>query len=216
MSLLILKIFKSQNKKIYNSFQEISESMNLLLNDTLLWSNETIGDERNRICSDLVRLNNENKSKLHQVALHLGESYITPFDREDVFEIIKSVNEISKTLVAFVKRSNQYVRSTDFVIDFQIVIELIIKSLMEISNTLLNLQKFKQNSKIFVDSIEKLNSINAEFKSQLENVITEMFLSCKDEKMLVIKQDLLMILEKLNIRCVKHINALESIVVKYS
>ena len=216
MSLLIFKIFKSQNKTTYNTFKEVSVSLDVLLHKTLLVSAEINTNQSNVLGKEIVDIYRNNKTKIHHIAYHLGDSYILPYDREDILEIINSINEISKLLVTFTKKRNYYIRN--FESDFYLspLVEVIIDAVKVVSDSLLKLQKFKHNNKVFLISIEKLKQTNSDFEAIFENLTQELFEKENIPRDLVMKQDLLDTLEKINLKASNHIHSLESIMVKYS
>jgi uncharacterized protein Yka (UPF0111/DUF47 family) len=179
-------------------------------------NNELDRNQSNRILSEIIQIHRIHKSNIHTVAYQLGSSYIIPYDREDVFEIINSMNEISKLLVVFAKKMNYCVRYN--IIDFNItpLVEIVLNSLIEVSNSLLLLQKFKSNNKIFLPVIDKIQTANIEFASLFEYVTNQNLTQEEDMKSLIMKQDVLEMLEKLTIKSSNHVHILESIMVKYS
>jgi uncharacterized protein Yka (UPF0111/DUF47 family) len=216
MSILIFKIFKSQNKTTYNTFQEVSKSLDNLLHKSLVVSTELDKNHLNAVSREIVATYRKNKIKIHHIVFHLGNSYILPYDREDIFEMITGINDISKLLVSYAKKSNYYRRN--FEKDFHIsnLVEVLISALNEVSGSLLKLQKFKQNSKIFIATIEKIKDANRDFAFIFENVSHELFEEEFNSRALIMKQDLLDILEQLNLKTSNHVHTLEAIMVKYS
>ena len=68
-----------------------------------------------------------------------------------------------------------------------------------VSDSLLKLQKFKHNNKVFLISIEKLKQTNSDFEAIFENLTQELFEKENIPRDLVMKQDLLDTLEKINL-----------------
>jgi uncharacterized protein Yka (UPF0111/DUF47 family) len=216
MSLLIFKIFKSQNKKTYNTFQKVSNSLDLCIENVFSLNKEIENNNPNRIVEEIIQTHRINKSNIHTLAYDLGGSYIIPYDREDIYEIVNSVNEISKLLVAFAKKRNQCVKYNIDGFDIGLLIEIVLRSVKEVSYSFKMLQKFKSNNKIFSPIIDKIQTSNIEFDSVFENLTNQNITLEEDMRSLILKQDVLEILNKLNIKTSNHVHILESIMVKYS
>ncbi len=217
MALLVFKIFKSQNKSLYGSFNDVSSCLKEILDKTQLISSENDYGVRLKICNDLVKINKENKHKLHQVALHLGSSYITPFDREDIFKLIESVNDISSTLLIYSKRVNLFYERAQLVDKNIIAItDLTVSCLSQICNALKNLQKFKKDQKVLIITINNINELSKEFKNVYYYLTNELFEDEADIKRLIIVQEIYAVLEKIDVKCNNFSFLLESLVIKYS
>jgi uncharacterized protein Yka (UPF0111/DUF47 family) len=217
MTLLIFKIFKSQNKSLYSSFNDVSTCLKDILDKTRLISSESDFGVRLKLCNDLVKINKDNKLKLHKIALHLGSSYITPFDREDIFRLIENVNDISSTLLVYAKRVNLFYERAQLVDkNIKAISDLSIDCLFEICNALESLQKFNRDTKTLINTINTLDEASKEFKNVYLYLTNELFEDEVDIKRLIIVQEIYATLEKVDIKCNNFSFLLESLIIKYS
>lgn len=216
MSLLVFKIFKSHNKTIYNSFQDLSVYLNNLIHEVEKLSKEEDSQTRSMICNKLIYLGKENNKKFHNMAIFLGSSYIVPFDREDVLKIIDHINDISSSLIVLAKRCHTfYTRNIGGDLEVQILFEKLLPILNEVSVTLESFPKIKLKKNNFTNSIDKINQEMIEFNNLIITVNSDLFENEMDFKNLFFKREVLLIFEKIEQKVKNYAFILESLIVKY-
>ena len=108
MSFILFKLFKSNNKVFYDLFEQSSIQLKVISNLLNLLVNENDFNQRLKIGQDLVIAGKQSELIAHHIFVQLSKNYVTPFDREDIYGLAKSIENIGDYMVITGKKINLY------------------------------------------------------------------------------------------------------------
>ena len=159
----------------------------------------------------------ENDADEHKLELErkLVESFITPFDREDIHALASALDDIADYIYATAKKLNFYkVEPTS---DQGIIkmADAIKESVLSVNRAVLELRNLKNINKV-VECVIKINGIENQVDDIFDLSIENLFENETDIKLLIKKREIYQNLEKVTDKCEDAGNVMESIVVKYA
>lgn len=145
-----------------------------------------------------------------RVTKRLNKTYITPIDREDIFALIKKLDNIADTLLAASVRVEVF-QITDNIESTDKITEIVAQQINELDVILQDLK-----------TRERFNECKAvkDLESEADNVyraaVTKLFREETDALMLIKKKEILDILENAADKCQSTANVIMSIFIKNS
>lgn len=142
----------------------------------------------------------------------LSGTFITPFDREDIFELIHATDSVLDLIHGASKQTHLYMLK-DIPSEFREMADVIRKASIEINTAfnglrdVLNLAKYKDNCHRIGELEEHADDINHRYLAKL-------FQEEKDAIELIKKKDILAALEKAVDRCDDVADILSSVIIK--
>ncbi|PIW70623.1 MAG: DUF47 domain-containing protein [Ignavibacteriales bacterium CG12_big_fil_rev_8_21_14_0_65_30_8] len=137
----------------------------------------------------------------------LNQTYITPFDREDIFNLIKRLDDIGDILYAAVIRVELFNRKEKIKYADDIV-AIIVKQLDALEIALRDL-KVRH-----INECKAVKDLETEVDSIYHQAIKELFLEEKDAIELIKKKEILSILEDASDKCQSAANVILAIFIK--
>jgi predicted phosphate transport protein (TIGR00153 family) len=142
----------------------------------------------------------------------LSSTFITPFDREDIFELIHATDSVLDLMYGAAKQTHLY-KLMDIPDEFRDMADTIRKASIEINTAfnglrdVLNLSKYKDNCHKIGELEEHADDINHRYLARL-------FQEERDAIELIKKKDILAALEKAVDRCDDVADILSSVIIK--
>jgi hypothetical protein len=142
----------------------------------------------------------------------LSSTFITPFDREDIFELIHATDSVLDLMYGAAKQTHLY-KLMDIPDEFRDMADTIRRASIEINTAfnglrdVLNLSKYKDNCHKIGELEEHADDINHRYLAKL-------FQEEKDAIELIKKKDILAALEKAVDRCDDVADILSSVIIK--
>lgn len=214
MKTLLKNIFKPQRKLFYNLFNDICDKLNVLIIHSEEFVNCEDFAKRVKILNKITTLESEIDGLTHKIFIELSQNYITPFDREDIYGLTKSLKYIAEYLrivsvkIEFYKINPAengvvvYSKST-----FE-TIELVTGAVLGLRN----LKNTKELVKNLVHINESIHNSNDIFLHCIEKVFDEN----EDLKKVIKTREILLLIESINNQLKECNQFLESIIIKYS
>lgn len=149
-----------------------------------------------------------------QTRLELSKNFITPFDREDIYSLIKSLENVSDYMhgaaglmrIYHVEKITKSIRKlTEVNMDAVLNIGIAVKEL-----------KTMKNHDAIVEACKKINKLERKSDDIYNKNIEELFENEQDVKNIIKYKDVLSSLETATDMCKRVANVLESISVKHS
>jgi predicted phosphate transport protein (TIGR00153 family) len=183
----------------------VSESLQNLVNDYT--------DVENKV-TDLKLMETECDVLTHDILTALNGSFVTPFDREDIYDITKGLDEIvdlmeevgNRFLIFDVKEMRTQTK---------VVASLIVQCVKELNILFNHLHEIKKNN-IAREQVIEINRIENEGDVFFRTTIHELFKNEKDPIELVKWKHLYEQLEACLDACENVANNIEGVVVKYA
>ena len=147
----------------------------------------------------------------HTISTRLNKSFITPFDREDIYmmstaldDIVDLIDDAARTIIIFdVKEINEYAR------DFADVIERMAEQLKEIVSTL-------QRPKNITPRLVEIHRLENEGDDIYHSAIAELFHEPPDPLTVIKWKEVYEKLEAAIDRCENVANIIESVIIKHT
>ncbi len=144
---------------------------------------------------------------LNKVVKRLNKSFITPFDREDIFALIKRLDDISDMLLGAVSRVETY--NITYKIDHTEKLASIIRQqIKELETALQDLGVKKTND------VKAVKDLEREADNEYRTAIKELFARETDAIKLIKEKEILEMLEAASDKCQSTANVILSIFIK--
>ncbi|MCK9426538.1 MAG: DUF47 family protein [Ignavibacteriaceae bacterium] len=198
-----------KEEKYFDDFSEIivhvQEMAKLTYN---LFSSETYDPD---IYLKLKPLENRCDEISSRVIKRLNNTFITPFDREDIFSLIKKIDGIGDILLGTVARVDTY-SLTEKVEGADKIAAIILQQTKELE-TVLNGLKAKEKQ---INECKAVRDLETEADNVYRASLKKLFLEEKDAITLFKKKEILDMLEKASDKCQSTANVIISILIKNS
>ncbi len=145
----------------------------------------------------------------HQIVNDLNDTFITPIDREDIYALANSLDDIVDTIDTIASRMNMYKLKTTMQFAPQLTDILIIQTGL-LNDVIKNLQSPKQTT----DKIVQVKTLETEGDVVFKNALLHLFEDENDIKELIKKKELLEIIERAIDKCQNAATVIEGILIK--
>ncbi|MBW7848587.1 MAG: DUF47 family protein [Bacteroidales bacterium] len=203
-----------KNRKFFPLFKQSAEALvegsGLLVK---LFEEEDV-EKRDVIIKEIKKV----EKKADEITRHLSDelngTFITPFDREDVHDLINSLDDVIDYIDAAAKRVYFY-KVHSFPPEFVKIACLIHNANLEILSVLSNIKHASDFSK-FQESYQKIDRYETEVDDIYQHFLANLFDFESNAVELIKKRDILMALEKAIDRCDDVRKVFSTIMVKLS
>ena len=185
----------------------VSESFQQLINE---YSSIDVEDK----ATDLKLMETECDVLTHDILAALNGSYVTPFDREDIYDIAKGLDEIVDLIEEAANRFLIYNVKT-IRPECKVIASLLVQSAKELNILFTHLSEIKKNQIARAQVIE-INRIENECDVVFRTAMLELFSNEKDPIELVKWKHLFEQLESCLDACENVANIIEGVVMKYA
>ena len=209
----IFQFFVPKDKKFFPLFDQATSKL-VLIAETLHEAIQQPKDKREEYLNKIDELEAQIGDINHKTHLELSRNFITPFDREDIHDLIKSIDAVADNMHGAASRMRLY------------QVEKITKSirkLTEINLDACNLIRVAvseldglKNHKIIIDSCKKINKLESIADVVFDKAVAELFENESDVKNIIKYKEVLSSLETATDKCKNVANILEQISVKHS
>jgi len=198
--------------KFYPLFKDASA--NLIVGAELLveFMNEPSSEKREALGHKIKETELVGDEIARNLYKALSGTFITPFDREDIFDLIHATDSILDLIYSAAKQAHLY-KLTEIPDEFREMADAIMSASAEINTAfsglrdVLNLMKYRDNCRKIQDIEEHADDINHRYLAKL-------FREETDAIELIKKKDVLAALEKAVDRCDDVADILSSVIIK--
>jgi uncharacterized protein len=145
----------------------------------------------------------------YKITKRLNKTFITPFDREDIFALVKRLDDLSDMLLGATVRVDTF--KIDKKIDYADKISSIIKEQIKELGVAIQDLKVKR-----VNEVKAVKVLEVEADKVYQQAIKELFENEKDAIELIKKKEIIDLLERTSDRCQSTANVILSIFIKNS
>ncbi|MFA6598939.1 MAG: DUF47 family protein [Ignavibacteriaceae bacterium] len=146
-----------------------------------------------------------------RVIKRLNNTFITPFDREDIFSLIKKIDNIGDILLGTVARVDTY-SLTEKIVGADKIAAIVLQQTKELE-TVINGLKSKEKQ---INECKAVRDLESEADNIYRASLKKLFLEEKDAINLIKKKEILEMLEKASDKCQSTANVIISILIKNS
>jgi predicted phosphate transport protein (TIGR00153 family) len=194
-------MFESQAELIVKAVESLSEVFSTTDTEKQLVLHKGIKD-----------LENQGDEMAHKVFNELDQSFITPFDREDIHQLASTLDDV----LDFINGTSQRIRLyklRDFPPQFSDFSDVLAKGAEEIRNATRELHNLKKPEKILQSCI-RINDVENQADDLYHQVISDLFEHEKDAIELIKKKEVLQTLERAADRMEDVADVLKTIMIK--
>ncbi len=211
---LLKNIVRPQRKLFYNHINDINFN---LLNINVLFANLVREPEylkRAKLIQEINALGKKNDDIVNQVFVDLSKSYITPFDREDIYGLVKSIKTIGDNLVKISSNINFYKIHPDasgfdvFAIEIHFLVN-------DVNTAIEHLKKLKL-TKEYLSIIKQIFDKHTDSKDTFLMVLDRLFDEQEDPKVIIKTREILKNLEAVSYQAKDCAVLLENMIIKYA
>jgi uncharacterized protein len=206
-------IFQFMVPKDKQFFPLFAKSTSNLVEIAKAFKDLSVSDASNRssIYNKIATLSDKNQSISKEINLELVKSFLTPFDKEDIFMLITGIDNVSSSISKASKRMSTY--KVNNVSDH--IKKLADINLQAVNNITEGITKLENTKKIQA-VLTKAQELETTADSVQIAAITELFEKESDTKVFVTGKEIINVLESVTDRCMKVADVLELIVVKHT
>ncbi len=210
----IFQFFIPQDKKFFPLFERASDNLQAISKVLVTMVNAPSAEKRRELIKEIEHLEHVGDGVTHEIFNELSSNFITPFDREDIHELVSSLDDIVDFIHGSAKRIELY-KIDSIPPNMVKLAELIQSGAEELHNAVKELRNLKNPGKIR-EACVKINSIENHADDIFDLSIARLFEEEKDAIKLIKMKEVYGALEAATDMCEDAANAISSIVIKYS
>ncbi len=212
MALNLFKYFTPQDRKFFPLFDRLSDNLVTIAKHLVDLLHASPGERRKELITEIERLEHIADTITREALVELSSNFITPFDREDIHNLLTTLadatgfiyNSSKKISLYKVKKiSPEMIKLGDLVYKGAENIQIAIKELKDV-----------RNHKQMEQSIMKINTIESEADFVFELGIGKLFDEETDPIQLIKYKDILQMLEVATDKNEEVADVLETIMIK--
>ncbi len=208
----LFQILVPKDKKFFPLFEQDAENLvkaAVLLNKLFLVNDPT---ETENIVKKIKEHEKTGDDYTHQIFDELNKTFITPFDREDIYLLNSSLDDVLDYINSCAKKIQLY-KPKAMLPHYLELSELILQGAREIRNGLNELKNIKNPQKI-KQSCVRINEIENQADDIYHQAITDLYENEKDAIELIKKMDILAALEEATDKEEDISDVIKSIIIK--
>lgn len=210
----ILKFLVPQDKKFFQLFEKASANL-LDTSKTLVeMVNTPSTDKRRELIREIERLEHVGDGLTHETLNELSTNFITPFDREDIHDMVAALDDVVDFIHGSAKRIELY-KLADIPPAVRKLADLVLQGALELHTAVSNLKDIKKPD-LIREACVKINSIENHADDVFDMAIAQLFDEEKDAIKLIKTKEVLSALETATDKCEDVANAISSMILKYA
>ena len=212
MNLNIFQFFQPKDKIFYLLFQKATANATQTSKTLVELVTTASIDRRKELFREIERLEHVGDSITHETFNELSSNFITPFDREDIHNLVSAIDDIVDYIHGASKRIELYKVEvmTPAIIKLA---ELILKGSEELETAVSELKVLKNVSKI-KEATVRINSIENHADDIFDMAIAKLFEEEKNAVEVIKMKDVLSMLETATDKCEVAANVINTILIK--
>ncbi len=206
------QFFVPKDKKFFPLFEQASANL-ILLAETLHEAINAPKGEREEYFKKIDELEANIEEIAHKTNIELSRNFITPFDREDIHALIKSMDNVADFMQGATSRMRLY------------QVEKITKSIRKLTEINLEacqligvgIKELKDmNHKAIKEACKRINKLESKADVVFDKAVADIFENESDAKNIIKYKEVLSALESASDKCKSVSNVMEQISVKHS
>lgn len=209
----IFQFLVPKDKKFFPLFEQASA--NLVQLASILHEAVNLPlKERDELFLKIDELEQRGEDITRQTNLELSRNFITPFDREDIYSLITSIDNVADNLHGASSRMKLY-QVEKITKSIRKLTEINLEVCQLIDNAVKELRDLKKIKSIAAACV-KINKLEAKSDDVYNKAVAELFENETDAKNIIKYKEVLSVLETATDKCKGVASVLESITVKHS
>lgn len=210
----IVKAFMPQDKVFYSIFEDVGSNLIKMATIYKEALNDPSIQSRNTKLLGLEQLEHVNDHLTHSIFVELGKNFITPFDREDIHNLAKVMDDVADYMHSSAKRIVYYKIE---VIDEYMkgFCTLMLECIQMLAKAVNELRSMKNLRKV-AEACVAINSLEGQADKLYDEAMGNLFSSNMDTLTVVKLKDIYEEMEIVTDKCEDSSDVIESILIKYS
>ena len=209
----IFQFLVPKDKKFFPLFEQATANL-ILLAETLHEAINVPKEEREDYFKKIEELEAKIEEITHTTHLELSRNFITPFDREDIHNLIKSIDNVADYMHGAASRMRLY-QVEKITKSIRKLTEINLEACQLIGVAIKELKDMK-NLKAISDACKKINKLESKADNVSDKAVADIFENETDAKNIIKYKDVLSALESASDKCKSVSNVHVSLVVKHS
>lgn len=209
----IFQFLVPKDKKFFPLFEQAAMNL-ILLAETLHEAVNVPKEERDAYFKRIEELESKIEEITHETNLELSKNFITPFDREDIHALIKSLHNVADYMHGAASRMRLY-QVEKITKSIRKLTEINLEACKLIGTAIFELKDLK-NHDVIIDACKKINKLENKADNVFDKAVADIFENETDVKNIIKYKEVLSALETASDKCKSVANVLESISVKHS
>jgi len=209
----IFQFLVPKDKKFFPLFEEASSNLIELASNLHEAVNLPL-KEREVLFQKIDKLEQKGEQITRQTNLELSRNFITPFDREDIYSLVKSIDNVADNLQGAASRMRLY-HVDKITKSIRKLTEINLEACQNIDVAVKELKNFK-NIKNITEACARINKLENKSDNVYNKAIFEIFENETDAITIIKYKEVLSVLETATDKCKSVAGVLESISVKHS
>ena len=206
------QFFVPKDKKFFPLFEQASANL-ILLAETLHEAVNAPKDERENYFKKIDELEANIEEITYKTNIELSKNFITPFDREDIHSLIKSMDDVADYMQGASSRIRLY-QVDKITKSIRKLTEINLEACQLIGISIIELKKM--NHKIIKETCKKINKLESKADVVFDKAVADIFENENDAKNIIKYKEVLSALESASDKCKSVSNIMEQISVKHS
>lgn len=203
-----------KDKIFYALFEEVADGVARMGSLLQAVVSQPDFEQRGALILELEAQEHINDELTHRIFTELGRNFITPFDREDIHYLARSLDDICDFVYAAGKKINFYKVDPDDA-GIQKMADLIEQGCHQIRGAVRELRNMR-NVRTITDALVRVNSLENQADEVFDWSIERLFDTEADAKEVIKKRDIYQVMEIVTDKCEDATNIIESIIIKYA
>lgn len=209
----IFQFLTPKDKKFFPLFEQATEALVELAESLNELANSPKG-QRDDLYKKIDQLEVKIDDITHKVNIELSRNFLTPFDREDIHSLIKSIDDVTDFLHGSASRMKMY-QVEKITKSIRKLTEINLDACVLIKNAITDLKNHNNLQRITV-ACKKISKLESKADVVFDNAVMDIFENETDAIKIIKYKEVLTALEDASDKCKDVANVLETIVVKYS
>ncbi|WP_298121189.1 DUF47 domain-containing protein [Flavobacterium sp.] len=209
----IFQFFVPKDKKFFPLFEQAAANLIILAN-TLHEAVNAPKAEREEYFKKIEELEATIEEITHKTHLELSKNFITPFDREDIHALIKSIDNVADNMHGAASRIRLY-QVDKITKSIRKLTEINLEACQLIGEGIKQL-KDMNNIKMIKETCKKINKLESKADVVFDKAVADIFENETDAKNIIKYKEVLSALEMASDKCKSVSNVMEQISVKHS
>lgn len=209
----IFQFLVPKDKKFFPLFEEASSNLIELASNLHEAVNLPL-KEREAIFLKIDELEQKGEDITRETNLELSKNFITPFDREDIYSLITSIDYVADHIHGAASRMRLY-QVDKITKSIRKMTEINLEACQHIDTAVKELKNLK-NMKTITNACSKINKLENKSDMVYNKAVFEIFENETDAKNIIKYKEVLSVLESATDKCKSVASVLESITVKHS
>ncbi len=209
----IFQYLVPKDKKFFPLFEQATHNLILLAEAV----NEVVNapkEQREAYYRKVEELEAILEEIAHKTHLELSTNFITPFDREDIYSLVKAIDNVADYMHGASSRMRMY-QVEKITKSIRKLTEINLEACMLIGVAVRELKDFK-NLKAVTDACKKISKLESKADVVFDKAVADIFENETDAKNIIKYKEVLSALETASDKCKSVANVLEQISVKHS